>query len=124
MLQLKAFNSLLAQLKCKIFRFIDPLSLNYKLSSERGPRNNQDNENEVLPGFTSTTFNPKSKNLVIKDWRETKKVEKEVNGIKVVSTIPLPRNDENLDSREEGELVYSLLDIAKGGYFTKFLEKF
>ena len=72
----------------------------------------------------STTFNPKSKNLVIKDWRETKKVEKEVNGIKVVSTIPLPRNDENLDSREEGELVYSLLDIAKGGYFTKFLEKF
>ena len=73
----------------------------------------------------STTFNPKSKNLVIKDWCETKKVEKEVNGIKVVSTIPLlPRNDENLDSREEGELVYSLLDIAKGGYFTKFLEKF
>ena len=72
----------------------------------------------------STTFNPKSKNLVIKDWRETKKVEKEVNGIKVVSTIPLPSNDENLDSREEGELVYSLLDIAKEGYFFKFLEKF
>ena len=72
----------------------------------------------------STTFNPKSKNLVIKDWCETKKVEKEVNGIKVVSTIPLPRNDQNPDSKDDEELVYSLLDIAKEGYFFKFLEKF
>jgi hypothetical protein len=110
MLELKTFNSLLLQLKWKIFRFIDPMSLNYKLISTKGPKNNLDNELEVVSEFKRTTFNPKGKNIVIKDWRETKKVVSFVNRKKVVSSIPLPDNEKKEPPTDE-EIINSLLAI-------------
>jgi hypothetical protein len=110
MLELKTFNSLLLQLKWKIFRFIDPMSLNYKLISAKGPKNNLDNELEVVSEFKRTTFNPKSKNIVIKDWRETKKVVSFVNRKKVVSSLPLPDNEKKEPPTDE-EIINSLLAI-------------
>jgi hypothetical protein len=86
------------------------MSLNYKLISTKGPKNNLDNELEVVSEFKRTTFNPKSKNIVIKDWRETKKVVNYVNRKKVVSSLPLPDNEKKEPPTDE-EIINSLLAI-------------